>query len=67
MVGLDGAGKLTVFFKLKLGEMVTTIATIGSTVETVEYKDFSFTVWAAKSKDKFRPLWAAMLTRIRTV
>ena len=29
MVGLDGAGKRTILYKLKLGEVVTTIPTIG--------------------------------------
>ncbi len=32
-------------YKLKLGEIVTTIPTIGFNVETVEYKNISFTVW----------------------
>ena len=29
MVGLDAAGKTTIWYKLKLGEIVTTIPTIG--------------------------------------
>lgn len=29
MVGLDSAGKSTILYKLKLGEVVTTIPTIG--------------------------------------
>ena len=37
MVGLDAAGKTTIMYKLKLGEIVTTIPTIGFNVETVEY------------------------------
>ncbi|KAK1316549.1 ADP-ribosylation factor 1 [Acorus calamus] len=45
MVGLDAAGKTTILYKLKLGEIVTTIPTIGFNVETVEYKNISFTVW----------------------
>ena len=39
MVGLDAAGKTTILYKLKLGEIVTTIPTIGFNVETVEYKN----------------------------
>ena len=35
-VGLDAAGKTTILYKLKLGEIVTTIPTIGFNVETVE-------------------------------
>merc|ERR1712032_1647826 len=44
MVGLDAAGKTTILYKLKLGEIVTTIPTIGFNVETVEYKNICFTV-----------------------
>ncbi|KAJ6930179.1 LOW QUALITY PROTEIN: hypothetical protein NC652_013888 [Populus alba x Populus x berolinensis] len=50
MVGLDDAGKTTILYKLKLGE-------IGSTLETVEYKNVSFTVWDVGGQDKIRPLW----------
>jgi ADP-ribosylation factor 1/2 len=36
---------------------VTTIPTIGFNVETVEYKNISFTVWDVGGQDKIRPLW----------
>lgn len=74
-VGLDAAGKTTILYKLKLGEIVTTIPTIGKgevplltgscstqalnacspagfNVETVEYKNISFTVWDVGGQDK---------------
>ena len=57
MVGLDAAGKTTILYKLKLGEVVTTIPTIGFNVETVEYKNISFTVWDVGGQDKIRLLW----------
>merc|ERR1712230_254737 len=57
MVGLDAAGKTTILYKLKLGEVVTTIPTIGFNVETVEYKNISFTVWDVGGQDKIRPPW----------
>ena len=57
MVGLDAAGKTTILYKLKLGEIVTTIPTIGFNVETVQYKNISFTVWDVGGQDKIRPLW----------
>merc|ERR1712053_57763 len=57
MVGLDAAGKTTILYKLKLGDVVTTIPTIGFNVETVEYKNISFTVWDVGGQDKIRPLW----------
>merc|ERR1719456_494880 len=57
MVGLDAAGKTTILYKLKLGEVVTTIPTIGFNVETVEHKNISFNVWDVGGQDKIRKLW----------
>ncbi|XP_022885767.1 ADP-ribosylation factor 2-like [Olea europaea var. sylvestris] len=57
MVGLDASGKTTILYKLKLGEIITTIPTIGFNVETVDYKNVSFTVWDVGGQDKIRPLW----------
>lgn len=36
MVGLDAAGKTTILYKLKLGEIVTTIPTIGTSRLTIQ-------------------------------
>ncbi|XP_057602027.1 ADP-ribosylation factor 1-like isoform X1 [Hippopotamus amphibius kiboko] len=57
MVGLDAAGKTTILYKLKRGEIVSTIPTIGFNVETMEYKNISFTVWDVGGQDTIRPLW----------
>merc|ERR1712151_158578 len=57
MVGLDAVGKTTILYKLKLGEIVTTIPTIGFNVETITYKNISFTMWDVGGRDKIRPLW----------
>jgi len=57
MVGLDAAGKTTILYKLKLGEIVTTIPTIGFNVETVQYKNVDFTVWDVSGRGKIRALW----------
>ena len=57
MVGLDASGKTTTLYKIKLGEVVTTIPTIGFNVENVEYKNISFTVWDVGGQDKIRLLW----------
>lgn len=105
MVGLDAAGKTTILYKLKLGEIVTTIPTIGMffccfyffdivqsrrwiffhsnwgsdlpiqngklillpfpsgfNVETVEYKNISFTVWDVGGQDKVCDLSLLALT-----
>merc|ERR1719482_1017952 len=57
MVGLDAAGKTTILYKLKLGEVLTTIPTVGFNVEQVEYKNINFTVWDVGGQDKIRKLW----------
>ena len=45
LVGLDAAGKTTFLYKLKLGETVTTIPTIGFNTEEVTYKNITFSMW----------------------
>merc|ERR1712167_289667 len=57
MVGLDAAGKTTILYNLKLGEVVTTIPTIGFNTEVVEYKNITFTVWDIGGQDKILRLW----------
>jgi len=57
MIGLDSAGKTTILYKLKLGEVVNTIPTVGFNVETVHYKKVRFTVWDVGGQDKIRALW----------
>jgi small GTP-binding protein len=57
MLGLDAAGKTTVLYKLKLGEQVTTIPTIGFNVETINYKGFNMNIWDVGGQDRIRPLW----------
>ena len=37
ILGLDNAGKTTILYKLQMGEVVTTVPTIGFNVETVQY------------------------------
>uniref|UniRef100_A0A6U1T3P1 ADP-ribosylation factor n=1 Tax=Vannella robusta TaxID=1487602 RepID=A0A6U1T3P1_9EUKA len=57
MIGLDAAGKTTILYKLQLGEIVTTIPTIGFNVETLHHKNLDFTTWDVGGEDKIRPLW----------
>ena len=57
MVGLDGAGKTTILYQLKMGETVKTIPTIGFNVETLDYKNLSITVWDVGGQDKIGVLW----------
>jgi len=57
MLGLDAAGKTTILYKLKLGQDVTTIPTVGFNVESVTFKKVKFNVWDVGGQDKIRPLW----------
>jgi small GTP-binding protein len=57
MLGLDAAGKTTILYKLKLGEVVSSVPTIGFNVETVEFQKVKFTVWDVGGQDKIRQLW----------
>jgi ADP-ribosylation factor protein 1 len=57
LVGLDGGGKSTILYKMKLQEVVHTVPTIGFNVETVEYRNINFTIWDVGGQDKLRKLW----------
>jgi ADP-ribosylation factor protein 1 len=45
MVGLDAAGKTTILYKLKLGEIVTTIPTIGKFSSCCYYSSSLLDLW----------------------
>lgn len=57
MVGLDSAGKTTILYRLQIGEVVSTIPTIGFNVETVSYKNINFQVWDLGGQSSIRPYW----------
>ena len=38
-------------------KMFTTVICVAFNVETIEYKNVSFTVWDVGGEDKNRPLW----------
>ena len=57
MVGLDNAGKTTILYQVKMGEVVQTTPTIGFNVETVKRKNLSFSVWDVGGQDQIRGLW----------
>jgi len=57
MLGLDAAGKTTVLYKLKLGDNLTPLPTIGFNVESVEYHNLILTIWDVGGQDKIRTLW----------
>ncbi|RXG70639.1 E3 ubiquitin-protein ligase TRIM23, partial [Armadillidium vulgare] len=55
-LGLDGAGKTSILFKLKNDEFVSTIPTIGFNVETIELNS-SLLFGMFGGQPKLRPLW----------
>jgi small GTP-binding protein len=57
VLGLDNSGKTTMLYRFKLGEVVTTVPTIGFNVEIVDHENVSLTVWDVGGQDKIRPLW----------
>ncbi|KAF2882083.1 hypothetical protein ILUMI_24086 [Ignelater luminosus] len=57
ILGLDGAGKTTILYRLQVGEVVTTIPTIGFNVEQVQYKNLKFQVWDLGGQTSIRPYW----------
>lgn len=57
VTGLDGAGKTTILYRLQVGEVVTTIPTIGFNVEQVTYKNLKFQVWDLGGQTSIRPYW----------
>jgi small GTP-binding protein len=57
LLGLDAAGKTTILYKLRLGEAVHTLPTIGFNVEAVEYGSLKFTMWDVGGQEKIRKLW----------
>ena len=63
MLGLDGAGKTTILYKLKLDEDVSPVPTIGFNVETVSpVKNVTFTVWDVGGQEKIRRMWKHYLS-----
>ncbi|SCU92036.1 LAMI_0E08460g1_1 [Lachancea mirantina] len=57
ILGLDGAGKTTILYRLQIGEVVTTKPTIGFNVETLAYKNLKLNVWDLGGQTSIRPYW----------
>ena len=60
ILGLDGAGKTTIVYKLvSPNEVITTplVPTIGFNVETVSYKNVKLQVWDLGGQTNIRPYW----------
>merc|ERR1719150_2701528 len=67
MVGLDAAGKTTILYEIKYGQVITTIPTLGFNVKTVEYKNLRMTVWDVGGQQEIRKLWRHYTTGVQGV
>eukprot|EP01060_Flectonema_neradi_P002921 TRINITY_DN1182_c3_g1_i1.p1 TRINITY_DN1182_c3_g1~~TRINITY_DN1182_c3_g1_i1.p1 ORF type:complete len:198 (+),score=15.88 TRINITY_DN1182_c3_g1_i1:49-594(+) len=57
MVGLDGAGKTTILYKLKLDQDIQTTPTIGFNLETIRYRNMKLVIRDVGGQDRLRRLW----------
>jgi len=58
MVGLDGAGKTTILYKLKKNRAIDTVPTIGFNTERIELSEnVSMTLMDVGGQDRIRNLW----------
>lgn len=62
IVGLDNAGKTTIFYQFALNEVVVTSPTIGSNVEEMSFKNINFTMWDVGGQDSLRQTWHTYYT-----
>lgn len=65
LLGLDSAGKTSLLYKLKLGETVATIPTIGFNVETIVIENFELKIWDVGGSEKIRPLWKHYIESVK--
>jgi small GTP-binding protein len=57
MLGLDGAGKTTILYALKLNEKVETVPTVGFNIEEVTAAGVTVTIWDCGGQEKLRSTW----------
>lgn len=67
ILGLDGAGKTTILYRLQMGEVVTTKPTIGFNVETLKYKNLTLNIWDLGGQTSIRPYWRCYYTNTAAV
>jgi len=44
-LGIDNAGKSTLLFQMRDQSFKETVPTVGLNVETIKYRDYTFTLW----------------------
>lgn len=62
-VGLNGPGKTTILYKLKLDQVLTTIPTVGFNIESIDYKNLRFNIWDIGGGSAIRSLWGVYASK----
>ncbi|CAL4108346.1 unnamed protein product [Meganyctiphanes norvegica] len=57
LVGLDSSGKSTVLFRLKYGQYVAAVPTVGFNCEKVRCGGVQWLLWDVGGAERVRPLW----------
>lgn len=65
LVGLDGAGKTSILYRLKLSEYLQTVATVGLNVETITHKNLELLVFDVGGQA--RSLWSYYFDNVDAV
>ena len=58
LVGMTGAGKTTILYKLALDEIVVTQPTVGSNCEEVSQGNMRFQIWDLSGAENMRGAWS---------
>jgi len=67
ILSLDAAGKTTILYRLKTGNLINTIPTIGYNHETIRYKSSNFDFWDLGGQDGIRKLWPVYFENAQAV
>ncbi|KAL6931523.1 probable ADP-ribosylation factor-like protein 1 [Hanseniaspora guilliermondii] len=67
ILGLDGAGKTSILYRLQIGDIITTKPTIGFNVETINYKNIKLNVWDLGGQTSIRPYWRCYYTNTQGI
>ena len=57
ILGLDASGKTTIMNRLKYGDNMVTVPTIGFNCEKIQYGSLSFIGWDIGGQNRIRRLW----------
>ena len=57
LVGLDSSGKSTVLFRLKYGQYVNAVPTVGFNTEKIRTGGAAWLAWDVGGAERVRPLW----------